>query len=232
MDNVTGPISVRLAGYLGWRGERKESLPIGVLRNVRFSNISATVADNAYPLPHEVPPFPGERRSCLNVTGVPGHPVENLTFSGLRLTYPGGGTAEEASRAVPELRDHYPEYHMFGTLPAYGAYLRHVKGLTFENVALESMTEDMRPAILAEDVEDLELANVRAGGPREGALVRLRDARDSYVHGCRALSDVASFVLVEGSASRDILLQANDLRRAREACRFGDGASEEALAQG
>jgi polygalacturonase len=94
MDHVTGPISLRLGGYLGWRKERKESLPIGVLRNIRFSNIQATVADNAYPLPHEVPAFPGEKKTCLNITGVPGYFIEKVSIRGLHLTFSGGGTRE------------------------------------------------------------------------------------------------------------------------------------------
>ena len=53
---------------------------------------------------------------------------------------------------------------MFGTLPAYGIYLRHVKGLTFEDVTLETTAPDLRPALVGEDVEDLELANFRAAG--------------------------------------------------------------------
>ncbi len=91
MNHVTGPISLRLGGYLGWKNERKESLPIGVLRNIRFSNIRATVADNAYPLRHEVPAFPGEKKSCINVTGVPGYYVEGITFNNIHITFPGGG---------------------------------------------------------------------------------------------------------------------------------------------
>jgi hypothetical protein len=228
MNHVTGPISLRLGGYLGWRHERKKSLPIGVLRNIRFNNIRATVADNAYPLPHEVPPFPGESKSCLNVTGVPGYFVENVTFSGLHLTFPGGGSQEDAQRAVPELRDRYPEYHMFGTLPAYGLYLRHVKGLTFEDVTLDTATPDLRPALVGEDVEDLELSNFRAAGTGP-ALLRLRDARQVYLHGCRPLGDVALFLSVEGDGSRGILLQTNDLRRASQACTLAEGAPDEAI---
>ncbi|MGB8648500.1 MAG: glycosyl hydrolase family 28 protein [Anaerolineae bacterium] len=230
MNHVTGPISLRLGGYLGWRQERKESLPIGVLRNIRFSNIQATVADNAYPLPHEVPAFPGEKLSCLNLTGVPGHFVENVAFSGLHLIFPGGGTDQDAQRIVPELRDRYPEYHMFGRLPAYGIYLRHVQGVTLEDVTLDTATRDLRPALVGEDVQDLELANLRATGTGSVALLRLRDARQVYLHGCRPLNDVALFLSVEGS-SQDILLQANDLRRAGQTCAVSEGAPVEAIIQ-
>ena len=224
MDHVTGPISLRLGGYLGWRQERKESLPIGVLRNIHFSNIQATVADNAHPLPHEVPAFPGEKKSCLNITGVPGYSIENVTFSGLHLTFPGGGNQEEAQRVVPELRDRYPEYHMFGTLPAYGIYLRHVKGLTFEDITLDTATPDLRPALVGEDVQDLELSNFRAAGASPAALLRLREARQVYLHGCRPLNEVPLFLSVEGAGSRGILLQANDLRRADQDFALAEGA--------
>jgi hypothetical protein len=229
MEHVTGPISLRLGGYLGWRNERKESLPIGVLRNIRFSNIRATVADDAYPLPHEVPAFPGEKKSCLNITGVPGYFVENVSFRGVHITFPGGGSREDAQRDVPELRDRYPEYHMFGTLPAYGIYLRHVKGLTFEDVTLDTAAPDLRPALVGEDVEDLELSNFRATGSGASMLLRLRGARQVYLHGCRPLDAVPLFLSVEGAASREILLQANDLRRAGRSCTLADGAPPEAI---
>jgi Glycosyl hydrolases family 28 len=232
MDHVTGPISLRLGGYLGWRHERKESLPIGVLRNIRFSNIQGTVADNAYPLPHEVPAFPGEKKSCLNITGITGYFIENVTFRGLHLTFPGGGSQEDAHRDIPELRDRYPEYHMFGTLPAYGIYLRHVKGLTFEDVTMETSVPDLRPALVGEDVEDLELSNFRAGAAGPAALLRLRDARQVYLHGCRPLGDAALFLSVEGPASREILLQANHLRRTAQACSLAEGAPVDAIING
>lgn len=228
MNHVTGPISLRLGGYLGWRNERKESLPIGVMRNIRFSNIHATVADNAYPLPHEVPAFPGEKKSCINITGVPGYFIENVAFSGLHLTFPGGGTLDEAQRIVPELRDRYPEYHMYGILPAYGVYLRHVKAITFEDVTFNTAAPDLRPALVGEDIEGLELSNFRAVGSAQG-LLRLCDARDVYLHGCRPLNDIALFMRVEGAGSRDILMQANDLHRAGQDFSLAEGASMNAI---
>jgi hypothetical protein len=171
-----------------------------------------------------VPAFPGEKKSCLYVTGVPGYFVENVSFRGVHITFPGGGTREDAQRDVPELRDRYPEYHMFGTLPAYGIYLRHVKGLIFEDVTIDTAAPDLRPALVAEDVEDLELSNFRAAGSGPEALLRLRDARQVYLHGCRPLNEVELFLSVEGAESKGILLQANDLRRAGQVCTLAGGA--------
>lgn len=231
MDHVTGPISIRLAGYLGWKLERKESLPTGKFRNVTFSNIRARVADNSYPLGHEVVRMPGELRSCINITGLPGHPVEGVTFSNVHITFPGGGTREEAARRdVPEMKDHYPEYHMFGTLPAYGLYARHTRGLTLHNVQFDLESPDLRPALVCDDVEDLELAAFRAqGSPEAECLIRLLQARQVFIHGCRPLGDVGTFVRVEGQECRGITLAANDVHRAQSAIELAEGAEGEAI---
>jgi len=44
---------------------------------------------------------------------------------------------------------------MFGVLPAYGFYCRHVRGLKFINVQLQTTTSDQRHAVVCEDVEDV-----------------------------------------------------------------------------
>lgn len=230
MENVTGPISIRLGGYLGWKNDRKESFPIGVFRNVQFNNIRARVADNAYPLAYEVPPFPGERKSCINITGVPGYYVENVTLSNLHVTFPGGGTLEDADRVVPELRDHYPEYHMFGTLPAYGLYVRHTRGLALDNVRFDYAGSEKRPAVVCEDAEDLELSNFRAAvDPDAPAVVVLREARQVFVHGCRLLHPVITFLKLEGSGNREIALEGNELHKANQAVELAGGAARTAL---
>jgi len=232
MNNVTGPISLRLGGYLGWKKERKESLPIGILRNVRFSNIRATVADNSYPLPHEVPSFPGEVKSCINLSGVEGFYIENIAFSGIHVTFPGGGTLEDARCAVPELRDHYPEYHMFGVLPAYAFYARHARGIVLDDVTFDSAWPDLRPALVCEDVLDLELSNVRAAiHPDAPAVLRLKDMQGAFIHGCRPTTPTALFARIEGD-SQDILLSGNDLRKTRRAVETAADVPPAAVVQG
>ncbi|MGZ3386103.1 MAG: hypothetical protein ACXVB5_14470, partial [Isosphaeraceae bacterium] len=114
----------------------------------------------------------------------------------------------------------------------YGFYLRHVKGLTFEDVTVDVAAPDLRPAVVGEDVEDLELSGFRAAGGGAQALMCLRDARQVYVHGCRPLNDVPVFLSVEGAGSREILLQANDLRRVGQTWALADGARPEAIHEG
>lgn len=230
LDRVTGPISIRLAGYLGWKMERKESLPVGKFRNVTFSNIRGSVPDNSYPLPHEVVRMPGEKRSCINITGLEGHPVEGITFSNIHLTYAGGGTKEEANREVPELKDHYPEYHMFGILPAYGLYARHVHGLKLDNVSFDLESEDLRPAIVCDDVNDLELSDFEAAGSLKAkALIRIKQCQDVFIHSSRPANKISRFIYIEGKDSKGIHLAANQLQKSKTAVKTSKGVRKDAV---
>ena len=56
---------------------------------------------------------------------------------------------------VPEQIQKYPEFTMFGELPSWGFYLRHIDGITLQNVQLKLAADDFRPAIVDEDVDRL-----------------------------------------------------------------------------
>ena len=56
---------------------------------------------------------------------------------------------------VPEQIQKYPEFTMFGELPAWGFYLRHIRHITLKNVQLSLEKDDFRPAIVDEDVENM-----------------------------------------------------------------------------
>jgi polygalacturonase len=70
---------------------------------------------------------------------------------------------------VPEAPGEYPEPSMFGILPAYGLYARHVQGLTMRNVKFSYDTEDERPPVVLDDVHDSNFsafsAMAKAGTP-------------------------------------------------------------------
>jgi hypothetical protein len=54
--------------------------------------------------------------------------------------------------AVPECEDAYPQCTMFGPLPAWGLYARHVDGLALRDVELTVQSPDMREMIVLDDV--------------------------------------------------------------------------------
>lgn len=134
-DVTNAPIFLRI----GARMRGPEGTPIGSLRRVTISNVIA----------HNVAMHHG-----ILIAGLPGHPVEDLTLTNIFINYRGGGTAGQAERVVPEFEKAYPEPGHFGVIPSYGMFARHVKGLTVQNLEVRCATEDLRPAVILDDVTD------------------------------------------------------------------------------
>lgn len=96
-----------------------------------------------------------------SITGIPEHMVEDVTLERINLIMPG-----RASRAVsylpqnrlnkvPEKIKDYPEFTMFGDLPAWAFYVRHVRGISFKDIHLSLYKDDFRPAFILEDVHQV-----------------------------------------------------------------------------
>jgi len=184
--------------------------PMQSLRNVMFSHIRIEAGMDA----------PGPQVSFMAISGLPGHAIENITFSDIHFTAPGGGTRTQADRrVVGEFDAVRPEARVFaGALPTYGLYARHVQGLTVRNMTLETVAGDPRPAIICDDVHSAVICGVRVAGASDADhLIRLRDTTDILVQGCAPTSPCSVFVRVEGAQSRDIALTGNDLRKAEKA---------------
>ncbi len=214
MNNVSNPIFIRLGNRARPFQEGGARPGMGKLRNIIISNVLATGADGA---------------GC-SITGLAGHPAENITLENIRLSFRGGGTRKDAAREVPEEAEKYPEYQMFGVLPAYGFYCRHVRDLTLRNVHTAFATPDERPALVADDVENLKL--LQCDGftpPAAGPAIRLVNVKGAFVHGCRAPAGTRTFLRVEGAATANVCLMANDLSAAEKAVETADGVRREAV---
>jgi hypothetical protein len=92
---------------------------------------------------------------CM-IAGISDHPIKNLLLSNIKLSFEGGGIAEDGSRQFDEKASDYPECTMFAErLPAYGFYFWHVNGLILKNIELTTEEVDQRNAILFEEVTDI-----------------------------------------------------------------------------
>jgi hypothetical protein len=191
--------------------------PVGRIRNVRFTDIRvvAGVGDDVGLRGRggKDDPF---NRLCSAVVSRPGTRIEDVSFTDIDLTYPGGGTAEQASRLdVGELLEssNYVTWAMpfDGELPASALYLRHVKGVHLENVRLTAEKPDARAFIAGDDVEGLTLQDViaRAPAPVPG-LVKLADARDVTEKDCRV--DCGANVPVMIAPTADEVRRLTELR--------------------
>jgi polygalacturonase len=150
-DNVGPPVFVRLGG------RNREPAPehYGAIRRISFAEVDCVMLDD---LAIDRP----SGDACSSITGVPGHPVEDITITNLRVRQPGGGVVRRGE--VPEALADYPEPKMFGSTPAHGFYLRHAARLEFRDVRVEPVRADARPLVVMDDVHIARLKYVRCAG--------------------------------------------------------------------
>lgn len=92
-----------------------------------------------------------------SITGLPGHPVENISLSNISLYHQGGVRQEDLSKIDEALKDEkekeYPEATMWGNLPAKGFFVRHAHNVRFQNIHIQTERPDARPDFVREDAE-------------------------------------------------------------------------------
>jgi polygalacturonase len=243
MTQVTGPISIGLgaqhhrtsAGMNSTSAsetntEEDHSLPPGVVRNISFSNIRATVTK---PLPLTDAEFqsnynPGEVFSCVTLNAYDQNFLENISFDNVHITFPGGGTAEQA--AVTDVPHVAGEYYTMGVPPAYGIFARNVHGLTLQNVRLEIAASDLRPAIVFDHVNDAALNGVSVQGDAHAqSALRFIESQAVLLSAGRLLKPAPVFLQVEGAATAGITVDGGDISQAATAIAFENGASENSV---
>jgi polygalacturonase len=133
------------------------------------------IDSSAVPFPHNV--FPS------SITGLPGHYVENVKLENIEIIYEGGAEKNinyfplDSLHAITEAANLYPEFSMFGELPVWGLYVRHVKGLTLKNVSLKFKNNDFRAACVFDDVTDLKLEKVNIPSYQNLPLIILKNVK-------------------------------------------------------
>jgi polygalacturonase len=209
----TAPIFLRLGNRARVFKPDSPKPSIGTFRNVVISNVVAT----------------GAGATGCSITGLPEHPIENVTLSNIKITTIGGGTKQDAARSIPELPTKYPESTMFGTLPAYGFFCRHVDGLTLRHVDLRFSTPDHRPALICDDVRSLSLESLSAQTtPDAPAQIVLNNTRYGFVRGCCPPETAAVFLRLQGGSDH-LNVVANDLSRVRNPFALDDSVLRSAL---
>ncbi len=178
MKDVKGGIFIRLGNrarpYLstGAGGPSKqqyvpeaglEKPPVGTLGNIIIRDVIAT----------------GISKVGCSITGIPARSAENITLENLQLSFVGGGGTDLVTWDVPEQIDRYPEHSMFGTLPAYGFYCRHVNNLKFRDIQLDYAGSEERPAMMFDDIDRLVLEDLDLKVPSSDyPSVRFRDVKN------------------------------------------------------
>jgi polygalacturonase len=154
-------------------GERRAGKK-GKMNNILISNVYAeipsTKPDAGYNYEGPVEDLP-RNISPSSIVGMPDAAIENVTLKNIEIRYPGGGNASYAKVGldeldkVPEMAANYPEFSMFKELPAWGFYIRHARGITFENVNLICAKKDYRTAVVLDDVAGATFKSLKVTEP-------------------------------------------------------------------
>ena len=169
-DLVSGPIFMRLGSRL--RGP-KESTKVGTLKRILIDNLTC------YNAPQKISSI---------LSGIPGFSIEDVKLSNIYIETVGGEPSEAAPVQPPEFESKYPEPGMFGPMPAFGFFLRHVRNVEMSHVEIATTTPDARPAFYLADVQRADFFAVTAPRGAEGAFA-LHDVKDLRIGWSRAASD-------------------------------------------
>ena len=152
----------------------------GYIKNVSVKNVKAQVPFGRPDIDYDMRgpevdyfhnPFPS------SIAGIPGHLIENVTLENIEIIYPGKASKGMAYHPLSRLKDvkeninGYPEFTMFGELPSWGFYVRHVHGIEMKNIKLVLDKGDFRPAFVFDDVKDLTMKEIDVPSDKMNQIV-------------------------------------------------------------
>jgi polygalacturonase len=142
-DVVNSPLYLRL----GARMRSPDSLSKGALRRIKISNMVVYNADSHF---------------ASIISGIPGNAIEDVELNNIRIWYRQMDSSfTKIPLLVPENEKGYPEPAKMGIMPAYGFYIRHVKGIKLNNVEVGYLGKEVRPAIILDDVKEADLFRIK-----------------------------------------------------------------------
>jgi polygalacturonase len=169
-DITSAPIFMRL----GSRMRGPAGVPVGALRRVLIANL---VCSNA------------ESKFGSIISGIPGHAIEDIQLNDIYIQHRGGGTTEAAAMQPGEVENKYPEPNMFGAMPSHGFFLRHIKNISLTNVEISSLTDDLRPPFVLQDVKGADFFHIRALRAKGTPMFTLNAVDDFSVYRCKGVPD-------------------------------------------
>jgi polygalacturonase len=194
-DVSNSPLFLRI----GNRARGPAGMPVSTMRRITISNVTAYDADPRY---------------ASIIAGLPGHPIEDVTLTNIRIVYRGGLTMTDVRTQalannffaggrgtpapdttnrdpydVPDGEKLYPEPSMFGVLPSYGLFVRHATNVLLRDVQVGFMKEDGRPSVLLWDVAGITFDNLTAQKSASAPLFMLRDVTGLVIRNSAGIPD-------------------------------------------
>ena len=134
-EGTESPIFIRLGHRARGYAEGIPVQQVGSIRGLHLSNITVNNAG----------------RTGCSITGLTGHPVEDVWLSNITIRQQGG--CSKIAVPIDEKEKDYPEATMWGVLPAKGFFVRHARNVNFHDITVSTIEPDERPLFVKEDVE-------------------------------------------------------------------------------
>lgn len=145
-------------------------------KNIFISNVIAYVNDSL---------------SGIHITGTPTSYLENIRLNNISILYNGGGKKSDGLYHFPELGKGYPEPGAIASLgnnipvvnvPSYGIFARHVKDLEIDNLTVDCIKEDQRPAMICIDIDGLKIEKFVAKITKDIPLAQFENVRNMVLY--------------------------------------------------
>jgi hypothetical protein len=141
IHGTMAPIYIRLGNRARRYTKGIAEPKVGFVKNISINNVVAH----------------GAGSWGSSITGIPGHPVENISLSNIQLFTSGGVNEDGFNKVVTEDEKGYPQPSVWENLPSSGLFIRHAKGISVSNLMLGTEAPDVRIPIMAEDVTFLQI---------------------------------------------------------------------------
>jgi len=184
ISNITmrEPVDVPFFIRLGSRMRGPQGVPIGKVRRIKISDVVVSHAAS---------------QQASIIAGIPGHFIEDLELSNIFVQHEGGGSKEDASLQPPEMETAYPDPNRFGPMPSHGFFIRHARGISLRDVEVRYEKEDLRPAIVLDDVAGADFTHLKMAHAADVPTFILRNVRDFSLYQTRPLPDTHLEKVVE-----------------------------------
>jgi DNA-binding cell septation regulator SpoVG len=210
ITDTHNPIFIRL-------GNRKGN--VGKFSNVVLSDITADIPNRTGDQITKLMVKEGEivtqdfekwrpTLTTASITGIPGHPIQGITLKNVTLNYGGIGTSAKRNHLrwdslskIRECIEIYPESRMFGVLPSWAFFIRHAEGIKFENVTVRVKDKDYRPAVVCDDVHQIDFKDFHIQSAGTEPVIVLNDVKAATFQNCPAPAGANTFIKTTGKTT-------------------------------
>ena len=157
IDGPPAPIYIRLGNRARKYMKGAPEPPVGKIHNISISNIVA---------------YGSQENWASSVEGMAGHPIKDVSFNNVQFFSKGGLKEGDFGVNIVEDDKGYPERDN-PPMPGSAIFLRHVDGITINNMVVGTDEKDVRAPVWVEDVKNILVANTRlSGGVQSNVFVK------------------------------------------------------------